>query len=141
MTPPRTRTCPLLLLLALAVLAAGCDSADSPRVGITGRWAGTLTSTLDPTQQYAVEMELFDDGTLVVGSGTVGLPTETLAFSIPNGTFVPYTVSLELLFGRPPLGRLSGNVSTTLDRIEGTLSGPGLANGEVELMLSLRKAG
>lgn len=131
----------LLLVLPLLALAA-CDSAepdDDVRLGVTGRWAGTLVNTVDTTQAYPVTLALNDDINRVTGSGSIELPTETLDFTVTTGLFSFPQLSLELVFDRPPPGMISGTVSAERDFISGTLTGPGLANGEIELALSLQR--
>lgn len=136
-----------LLALTLPFLAA-CDSADPEpdRVGISGRWAGDLTYVdfQDTTnvQVFPVDMTLTDVVSGVTGSGSVVLPDETLTFAVLSGLYDSRfrTVTLELRFDRPPQGTLSGIVSPERDRIDGTMGGPGLVNGEVELVLALERA-
>ena len=130
----------LIVCLPLLALAA-CDSAepDDERLGVTGRWAGTLVNTADTTQSYPLTLTLDDNISRVTGSGSIELPTETLAFTVTTGLFSFPQLSLELVFDRPPPGMISGTVSAERDFISGTLTGPGLANGEIELMLSLQR--
>ena len=125
-----------LFALPLLVLSA-CDSnGDEPtRIGLSGRWIGDLVNTQDMSQIFPVDMTLTDDTNNIVGTGTVVLPNETLAFSVTRGQFSGGFVNLELVFDRPPQGSLSGNVTGDDDTITGTMSGPNLVNGEVELML------
>ena len=136
--------------LALAALTlAACDSgggSGGERLGVTGRWAGTLTydntADADPPQTFAVAFDLTDTYYTITGDGSVTLPTETLTFEVQEGLYDQRTrnVRLSLNFGRPPFGVLSGNVSVARDRIDGTMSGPGLVNGRVTLTLNLQRS-
>lgn len=132
------------LCLSLLTLAA-CDSDDpnEERVGVSGRWAGDLVSVnpADSTDvtRLPVQMTLQDDVSRVTGFGSIQLPDETLQFSIPSGLFAPPSLSLTLIFDRPPLGAISGNVSSERDFIRASLTGPGIASGLVDFTLVMQR--
>ena len=130
----------LALLALLVVTQAACDSGDpnGGRVGISGHWAGTLTNLNDPSQVYAIDLTLVDTISNVTGSGFVDLPGERITFT-GIGLFSGSLLNLTVTYNRPPPGSLSCNVSAARDAMTGTMSGPGLVNGNVDMMLSLQK--
>lgn len=140
-TPLRT---PLLRALALCLTLlslAACDSGDpeEERIGLTGQWSGVLTSRSDSTQAFPIVMTLNDDVSNVTGAGSIEVPGETIDFTVVGGLYSAPSLSLSLVYDRGP-GSISGNVSSERDFIDATLSGPGLANGEVEFALVLQRA-
>ena len=129
---------PALLVLALAVLVAlpACDSGSDPS-GLTGRWEGAITAE---GAAYPVEVRFVDTGQTITGTGTVGLPGAPVAFGVAAGSFVGTTVNLRLAFDEVPFsGSLTGEL-TQRDpgRIDGTFSGPRLANGPVRIEIVAR---
>ncbi|MEM6782666.1 MAG: hypothetical protein AAF624_02915 [Bacteroidota bacterium] len=121
----------LALLLVPLVLLHACDSGgdDDSRIGITGRWAGSYVSKIDPNQTIDVVLELQDDGVNVIGTGSLTSPTETLPFSIPAGLRAGAKMSLTVFYERPPQGQINGLVSDDFREIRSvSISGPGFAN-------------
>lgn len=142
MIPPvLARLLRLSLFALLAVALGACDSAEpeQERVGITGRWTGLLTSRADSTQAFPVVMTLSDNVSQVTGSGSIEAPEETIEFAVVGGLYSAPSLYLSLVYERGP-GSISGNVSSERDLIEASLSGPGVANGEVDFTLSLQRA-
>ena len=127
-----------LLVFALAALVAlpACDSG-SDAAGLTGRWEGAITAD---GASYPVEVRFVDTGRTVTGNGTVRLPGAPVTFGVVSGLFTGTTVSLQLTFDEVPFsGSLTGEL-TRRDpgRIDGTFSGPRLANGPVRIELVAR---
>jgi len=125
-----------LLLLCLALSA--CDSSgsdiDATPTDLTGAWAGEVVSE---GVAYAVTLDLTEENTFILGTGTVETPNfGVLTFDVIDGSdYLHPSVNLFLMFDRePPLGKISGNVTSGRDEIRGTMEAPGVA-GIVELAL------
>lgn len=131
------RLAPLALAATLAI--AGCDSG-SDAIGLTGRWEGTITSSQNATVSSPVELQLNDTGQSITGTGEIDLADGTILFGVTSGTFINTSVNLALQFSETPFsGSLTGTlVQTDPGRIEGTFSGPRMANGPVRIEIVAR---
>ena len=129
-----------VLLTALLALPA-CDAGGPDAIGITGTWEGFIIDGTDASLRYPITFRLNDNGVMVTGSGEYELPAEVVTFTVINGSFVETFVTLELRFLLAPFnGRLSGSLTQTdPGRIEGTFSGRGAGNGDVEIELVARR--
>ena len=131
-----------LLFLPLCLLLAACDSSDPeddpPETpSIDGTWAGTVTSN---NVTWQVEMTITDDATFVTGMGTISSPDTTMLYDVSGGSYVHPLISLTLIFGQPPPGRLSGSVSADRETITGTMDGPGFAGPAALTMRQIQAA-
>lgn len=132
-------------LLALALLAplalAACDASGPDPVGITGTWEGVIRNMNDRSVEYPVTFRLTDTGTRVTGSGEYTLPAERVEFTVINGSFFQSTVNLELRFTLPPfVGAVQGTLTETdPGRIQGSFSGRGDGNGDLDIELVARR--
>ena len=125
--------------VCLLVIFSGCDSNDPDEdivitpTSVAGQWEGIVVS--DSTE-FPVSMEIFEEQTILTGTGTVVLDTLTLTFNIdPSSSYIHPLVNMFLFFERPPLGTLNGVVSTDRQEINGTMSGPGFS-GPAEFTMS-----
>lgn len=131
---------PLGLVLAALTVLPACDSGPDP-IGLTGTWEGVIIDANDNSITYPVEFRLTDTGMTITGRGEYTLPEELVQFTVISGSFVDTLVNLELRFTLPPFqGTLSGRLTETdPGRIEGTFSGRGAGNGDVEIELVARR--
>ena len=129
------------LVLAALVALPACDSGGPDPVGITGTWEGFIIDGQNTSLQYPVTFRLTDSGQMVTGSGRYELPNEVVPFTVVNGSFVQTLVNLDLRFELPPFnGSLRGSLTETdPGRIEGTFSGRGAGNGDVDITLVARR--
>ena len=130
-----------LLLLAAALALPACDSGGPDPIGLTGTWEGVIIDRNDASVTYPVEFRLTDTGQRITGRGEYTLPSELVEFTVVNGSFIDFIVRLELQFALPPFqGSLDGTLTETdPGRIEGTFSGRGAGNGDVEIELVARR--
>ena len=135
-----------LLPFGLFLLFIGCDSSD-PDPGpigmnsVTGTWQGEVTSmnVMGEVDTFLVNMTLSEAQTNVTGSGTVTGPAGELAFDVvEGGSYLHPFLNIDMLFDRPPLGQLRGNVAEDRQSIRGTMTGPGFS-GIAELQIVLTR--
>ncbi len=108
---------------------------------MTGTWQGEVTSTnvMGVVDTFLVNMTLTEALTNVTGSGTVTGPAGVLAFDVvEGGSYLHPLLSIDMLYDRPPLGELNGNVAEDRQSIRGTMTGPGFS-GIAELQIVLTR--
>jgi len=134
-----------VFFLLLVLLSVGCDSGgpalDPMNDSITGVWRGTVPSrnVQGIVDTFRVEMQIRQEQFDLSGTGTITGPAGGQPFTIVEGSsYLHPILSIQLLYDRPPLGDLKGNVAEDRMHIRGTMSGPGFS-GVAELEIEMQR--